>query len=200
MPQEWTTEVQKKFLQEELKTFKAIGGKNYMQHWPALYQRWFENWPEPFANGMTTSSILTSEQQAARATAIERRQVQVRHWMFWHAGAGESHSANAKTTRIMNDLLKPKKRSKQPCEVYSNLYYESRIRPNIKKGMSITELKKTIRETFNSETPEIKEEIHSKVKEMNRGSQKKSGDGEKSDPEGETEENGVDLDTITLCK
>ncbi|KAG9316950.1 hypothetical protein JVU11DRAFT_3036 [Chiua virens] len=161
MPQEWTTKEQKKFLQDELTVFKQIGGRNYTKNWPALYQRWFRKWPErQYAlPGVADTISLTAEQTKVLADAIAQRQLQLRRWLHWHAGAGESRSANAKTMKIMDNLLKPKKRTQQPWEVYSKFYYKTRIQPEISKGMSIAEVNWKIRSMFDAESLEIKEEV-----------------------------------------
>lgn len=79
--------------------------------------------------------------------------------MHWHSGAGDKRSANAKTAKIMKGLLQPKTRSRKPWEVYSKLYYTTRIQPHIEKGMSISEVNETIKEIFADETPEVKAEV-----------------------------------------
>ncbi|KAF8131689.1 hypothetical protein EV363DRAFT_1158891 [Boletus edulis] len=160
MPQEWTTDEQKIFLQEELVKFKRITGRKYTKNWAELFRRWFQRWPErnTILSGIPDSTTLTPEQTKTLAEAIHQRQLQIRRWMHWHAGAGANRAANAKTTKIIHDLLEPKKRTKQPSEVYANIYYKSRVQPEITKGMSIADVKQKIREVFETESPEIKEE------------------------------------------
>ncbi|KAF8449524.1 hypothetical protein L210DRAFT_864066 [Boletus edulis BED1] len=140
MPQEWTTEDQKSFLKEELVVFKRI-------EWPMVLP------------GVPDSAVLMPDQIKTLADAIKLRQDQLRRWMHWHSSAGDKRSANAKTAKIMKGLLQPKTRSRKPWEVYSKLYYTTRIQPHIEKGMSISEVNETIKEIFADETPEVKAEV-----------------------------------------
>lgn len=108
MHQEWTTEAQKKFLEEELVAFKRIGGRQYMKHWDELFKKWLLQWPERNAAlfDISMSAMLTTEQTDTLSNALKNRQDQLQRWMHWHAGAGDKHSANSKTIKIMNTLLK----------------------------------------------------------------------------------------------
>ncbi|KAF8426148.1 hypothetical protein L210DRAFT_791859, partial [Boletus edulis BED1] len=118
------------------------------------------------------STALTPEQTKTLAEAVHQRQLQIRRWMNWHAGAGANRAANAKTTKIIHDLLEPKKRTKQPSEAYANIYYKSRIQPEITKGMSIADVKQKIREVFEAESPEIKEECQ-RISDQQKGEKKR---------------------------
>lgn len=132
-------------------------------------------------------AALSEEQKDSLARAVILRQQQLRRWMHWHAGAGQSRSANNRTAKIISDLLKPKTRAKKPCEVYSKVFFKTRIQPVIGTGMSIVDINKKIREMFENESPEVKEQIHQMTKEQNkytkRGKSSETEGGESKEPD-----------------
>lgn len=75
---EWTTHEQKAFLLEELVEYKKLTTREYHRQWPALYQRWFQRWPErnhvPELKDLPTAEPLTDQQSIALAAAIDKRQ------------------------------------------------------------------------------------------------------------------------------
>ncbi|KAG9311390.1 hypothetical protein JVU11DRAFT_8501 [Chiua virens] len=159
MPTEWTTREQKAFLIEELPAFKKIGGRRYALQWPDLYNHWFQKWPEcPLAlPNVPVDATLTQEQGDILAKAIERRQAQLRHWLQWRSGRYTNRAANNKTMKIIDHLVKPKTRAKRPWETYSKIYYSTRIR-----------------ESYDNELPEIKEEIRKIMAEHKKAKKKES--------------------------
>ena len=189
MPSPWTTHEQKAFLEEELVAFKRIGGKRYTKQWPALFKRWAQKWPERRVvfPDMTEDAQLTEEQSKTYAQAVLCRQQQIRHWMHWHNGAGLSRAANNKTCRVVDNLLKVKTRAKKPYELYSNVHYPTRILPHIKPGMSIAEVSKKIREIFDNESPEVKEEFVQLSEEKKQAAKNKDLTGSASDMDSDDE-------------
>ncbi|KAF8436058.1 hypothetical protein L210DRAFT_876247, partial [Boletus edulis BED1] len=166
MPIEWTTDEQKAFLQEELVQFKRMGGRRY------------------------TKLCLTKEQADTLSKAVLTRQQQLRRWMHWHAGAGRNRTVNNKTAKIINDLLKPKTRMKKPWEVYSKIYYKTRIQPQISAGMPIADVNKKIREMFESETAEIRVEVFRLCEEQKQDMRKRAAEGEEGGTEKATDATG----------
>ena len=196
MPSEWTTKQQKAWLLDELASFKRLGGRRYAQQWPNLYNRWFRMWPEhPLVlPNVSLDATLTEEQTNTLATAITQRQSQLRRWLQWHAGAGTNRSANNKTAKIIKNMLKPKTRSRKPLEIYSKLYFKTRIQPHITSGMTIADITKKTQELYENESAEIKEEIRKiyleeKKREKNRATKSDAGD---IDSTGSEIENGED--------
>ncbi|KAH0839408.1 hypothetical protein J3R83DRAFT_138 [Lanmaoa asiatica] len=180
MPIEWTTNNQKAFLEEELAAFKQIGGRNYTKHWSTLYQKWFRRWPErPLAlPDVPADANLTPEQAEAVSNAVLNRQKQLRRWMHWHAGAGQNRLANSRTSKIVEELLKPKTRTKKPWELYSKVHYKTRILPELGTGLSIADRSKKIRELWENETPEVKEGIYKMCEEQKQSTTKRKGNDE----------------------
>lgn len=208
MPAEWTTNEQKIFLLEELVTFKRIGGRRYTKQWSTLYHKWFERWSERsiVLPDLPEDAALTAKQKDDLKKAVNQRQGQLRRWMHWHAGAGQNRSANNKTARIINELLKPKTRTKKPWEIYSRMFFKARIQPEIGTGMSITDISKKIREMFENESHDIKEQIHNITKKQKQGA--KCGRSKSKGAEGEEEfdfdesdlevDDGPQKDPVTL--
>jgi hypothetical protein len=75
---EWTSQDQKNFLTEELVLYKSVSRKEYARQWPALYQKWFQRWPERCSvlavKDIPTEQPLSDEQSLALAAAIDKRQ------------------------------------------------------------------------------------------------------------------------------
>ena len=124
-------------------------------HWPTLFSRFFQWWPErPSAvPGVSADTPLTEDQKSSLADAVNQRQKQIRRWMHWHNGAGDNHAANNKTAKIMNGLLKSKTRVKKPWELYSKKYYTSRVQQEMEAGAPIVDVTKKIRDIFENESP-----------------------------------------------
>lgn len=188
MPSEWTTPEQKAFLMEELVVFKHIGSKHYTKHWPTLFRKWSEKWPKRLTAlpGIPDDAELADQQKETLTVAISKRHKQLRAWMHWHAGARQNRSVNSKTTSVVNALLKPKTRIKKPWEIYSKHYFSLRIQPTIPAGTPIAEVNKKIRQLFEDESAEIKEEIHALYEQQKQGLQRqrshdKEGESDKSD-------------------
>jgi hypothetical protein len=188
MPVEWTTHEQKAFLTEELVTFKQIGGRRYTKRWTTLYQKWFQRWPERsiLLPDLPEDAALTAEQKNNITEAVLQRQEQLRRWMHWHAGAGQNRAANNKTVKIINELLRPKTRTKKPWEVYSNMFFKTRIQPEIgTSGMLIADINKKIQEMFENESSDIREQVHKVSKMQKRDTKRRSkeaGDRLEKDP------------------
>ena len=197
MPSPWTTDEQRAFLEEELVTFKRIGGRRYTKQWPALFQRWAQKWPERCVvfPDLADDAQLTEEQGKIHTQAVLCRQQQIRRWMHWHNGAGLSRSANNKTCKIVDGLLENKTRAKKPCELYSNVNYKTHILPHIEPGMSIAEVNKKIREIFDNESPEVKEKFIRLSEEQKWAAKTKYRTGSTANMDSDDE-----LDLSTLCR
>ena len=80
-------------------------------------------------------------------------------------GAGKNRSANRKTLSIVDGLIKSKTCAKQPLEIYSKMYYTSRVKPNSPVNTTnvtdtkISTLHKQIEKKFREEPPEIQDEV-----------------------------------------
>lgn len=202
---EWTTDEQKAFLQDELVMFKQIGGRKYTKQWSFLFQKWFQRWPERSTAlpGIPADAILTEQQKDILSDAVLQRQKQLRHWMHWHAGAGRSHAANNRTAKFISNFLKQKTRAKKPHEVYSKAFFKTHIQPVIGSGMSIVDINKKVREMFESESPDVKEQVLKMTEEQNEVAKRRRGmskgttrgdsDGSDSDTNG-----GVEMDPDVL--
>ncbi|KAF8138621.1 hypothetical protein EV363DRAFT_1104328, partial [Boletus edulis] len=153
-PPGWTTPEQKAFLTEELKEYVKVGGKEFKRRWPTLYQKWSQRWPERVTAlpDVLPTQPLTDEQGAVLAKAWDKRQKQ---WMRWHAGAGENRAANNKTARLINDLMKPKTRTKKIWEIYAKSHYEARVKDSVPVGSNIVTVREKIKDALNNEPPEV---------------------------------------------
>ncbi|KAG8214412.1 hypothetical protein J3R82DRAFT_9417 [Butyriboletus roseoflavus] len=78
----------------------------------------------------------------------------------------QDHSANSKTAKVINKLLKPKTQVKKPWEIYLKIHYKTCIQPEIGDGMSITDVNKKIHEMFENKSPEIKDTFYKMCKKL----------------------------------
>lgn len=128
---------------------------------------------------MLAEAALAEDHTKILATAISHRQSQLRRWLQWHAGAGANRAVNNKTVKVINDLLKPKTHAKKLWEIYSKVYYKTHIQPHIESGMAIANVTKKIRELYENESPEIKEDVR-RISAEHKNVEKKQGGGRTS--------------------
>ncbi|KIM50563.1 hypothetical protein SCLCIDRAFT_145177 [Scleroderma citrinum Foug A] len=159
---EWTTPEQKEFLRKELVPYRDhLNAQQLSRYWTDLYQRWAQLWPERATTFPTLQpdDSLTPEQMATLATAITKRHKQ---WLRWHAGAGKNRSANKKIMDVVDDLIKVNTCIKQPLEIYSKMYYTSRVKPEIpldSMDTNISMLRQQTERKFKTEPKEIQDEV-----------------------------------------
>ena len=174
---QWTTDEQRAFLWKELVKFKQIGGCEYTNQWPVLFQKWFQRWSEHSIAlpGIPLDAALTKQQVNILSNAILQHKKQLCHWMHWHAGAGRSCAANNRTAKFVSKFLKQKKHAKKPCEIYSKLFFKTHVQSAISTGMSIMDINKKVRESFESESTNVKELIMKMTEEQNENAKKRRG-------------------------
>lgn len=145
---------------------------------------------------MPEDAELTEEQKKTLAQAVLRHQHQIHRWMHWHNGAGQNRAVNNKTVKIINNLLKNKMRTKKPWEIYSNTHYKTCILPHIESGMSIGEVNKTIRDIFENESPEVKDQFIKISEEQKQTAKKERMDS--ADSSDTLDHEDSELDSFTL--
>ena len=79
--------------------------------------------------------------------------------MRWHAGVGDSRVANNKLTRLLNDMMRPKKRASKLWEIYSKTHYISRVKGTVPAGSNIVTIRKKIEIALMNELPEVIDEL-----------------------------------------
>lgn len=87
---------------------------------------------------------------------------QLQQWLQWHAGAGKNRSANKKIMDVVDDLIKVNTHIKQPVEIYSKMYYTSRVKPEIpldSTDTNISMLRQQTERKFKTEPKEIQDEV-----------------------------------------
>ncbi|KAF8123595.1 hypothetical protein EV363DRAFT_1070893, partial [Boletus edulis] len=157
-PRGWTTKEQKDFLDVELLEYLKVGGKGYKKRWTTLWQKWSQRWPERLTAlpDVPADRPLSDEQASILAQAWEKRQ---RQWMRWHAGAGNNRSANNKTSCLIDDMMKPKTRTKKLWEIYSKSYYVSHVKDSVPSGSNIVTVRQKIEDALKNEPQEVLDEL-----------------------------------------
>ena len=192
---QWTTPEQRQLLENELVLYMSMATpREYTRrHFASFFRKWSQTWPERAAvfPDIPLDTPLTVEQEKTLANAITNRRVvscvtltlkyvltfakQIQQWLRWHAGAGKNRAANRKTLKIVDDLVTGKTRAKHPVEIYSKLYYPSRVKPDMacdSQDSNISGVRDQIKKWFEAESPEIREEVMRIYKEQSRASQK----------------------------
>ncbi|KAF8415324.1 hypothetical protein L210DRAFT_3768454 [Boletus edulis BED1] len=160
-PRGWTTKEQKDFLDVELLEYLKVGGKGYKKRWTTLWQKWSQHWPERLTAlpDVPADRPLSDEQASILAQAWEKCQRQLQQWMRWHAGAGNNRSANNKTSRLIDDMMKPKTRTKKLWEIYSKSYYVSHVKDSVPSGSNIVTVRQKIEDALKNELQEVLDEL-----------------------------------------
>ena len=73
-----------------------------------------------------------------------------------------NRSANKKTLNVFDDLIKGKSCAKQPVEIYSKMYYASRVKPDESLDLpahNICSLRGKFEKNFKDEPQEIRDEV-----------------------------------------
>ncbi|KAG1743778.1 hypothetical protein EDB19DRAFT_1827173 [Suillus lakei] len=161
---EWLQERLPQYMTEHLKD------KDYSHFWPVLHAEWFKQFPEEavtFPN--IPADTLSAEQNAAVDTAKAKWKSQLRTWFRWRANTSKKNCSLKKQSTVFNDALQPKRRAKSEAEIYSDIYYDKRIKPLVKaeeeaghvtSGGRITLSRKFSKELLDDEEEDVKAQIH----------------------------------------
>ncbi|KAG6371365.1 hypothetical protein JVT61DRAFT_9573 [Boletus reticuloceps] len=157
----WMTKEQKDFLEVELLEYLKVGGKGYKKRWTTLFQKWSQCWPEHLTAlpDVPADRLLSDEQALILAQAWEKCQRQLQQWMCWHAGTGNNCSVNNKTSRLIDDLMKPKTCTKKLWEIYSKSYYISHVKDSVPSRSNIVTVRQKIEDALKNEPQEVLDEL-----------------------------------------
>ncbi|KAF8068719.1 hypothetical protein FPV67DRAFT_1448607 [Lyophyllum atratum] len=169
----WTTDAQYEFLNSRLKDYLDVKEEkvpDYTNFWGALYTDWAAEYPENLAVFPDKSvSDFTPEEHDQLKGAIKARRQQLQTWYRWR-GSARGRGAVAQS-KVLGNLFTTS-RLPQKAEIYSKLYYQSKIadvvkeeakRLNIKGRGEILKLRSRLtREMCEAETDE---EVLAKVEE-----------------------------------
>ncbi|KAG1727885.1 hypothetical protein EDB19DRAFT_2042693 [Suillus lakei] len=167
---EWLQERLPQYMTEHLKD------KDYSHFWPVLHAEWFKQFPEEavtFPN--IPADTLSAEQNAAVDTAKAKWKSQLRTWFRWCANTSKKNCSLKKQSTVFNDALQPKRRAKSEAEIYSDIYYDKRIKPLVKaeeeaghvtSGGRITLSRKFSKELLDDEEEDVKAQIHEMYKQQ----------------------------------
>ncbi|KAG2151530.1 hypothetical protein DEU56DRAFT_908367 [Suillus clintonianus] len=169
----WTSDVQTEWLQECLPQYltEHVKEKDY---WPTLIGDWFKQFPEEavvFPD--IAADALSPEQHIEVGEAENRRKIQLRTWFRWRANVSKKNRSLKKESTVFDDVLQPKRRAKSEAELYSDIYYDERIKPLVKaeeeagkvsSGRQIALGRKFSKELLNDEDEEVKVHIRDMYK------------------------------------
>lgn len=103
-------------------------------------------------------------------------QQQLHTWFRWRVNKSKKNRSLKKKLTVFDDTLQPKRRAKSEAEIYSELYYDERIKPLVMaeqdagnvatSGKRVALGRKFSKELLEDETEEIKAEIREKYEEQ----------------------------------
>ncbi|KAG2112872.1 hypothetical protein DEU56DRAFT_761967 [Suillus clintonianus] len=143
--------------------------KDYSRFWPTLIRDWFKQFPEEavvFPD--IAADALSPEQRIEVGEAENRCKIQLRTWFRWRANASKKNRSLKKESTVFDDVLQPKRRAKSEAELYSDIYYDERIKLLVKaeeeagkvsSGRRIALGRKFSKELLNDEDEEVKIQI-----------------------------------------
>ncbi|KAG2739933.1 hypothetical protein P692DRAFT_20754799 [Suillus brevipes Sb2] len=183
-PPTWATQEQQDFIltfQDEFLECKKKG--NFATFWAPFFEKWEERWPLEVSN----DDQQLSEAQLAQEVAKERLAVQ-------KAGRRANAAGNTIVTKLIGGIVKKEKKKSRPLkatEVYSKMYYATRVQPAVKeelnamkeasdapdlKKRTIQVVRRQLASRWENETVEVKEEVANLVREMKDQREKDTSD------------------------
>ncbi|KAG2052901.1 hypothetical protein BDR06DRAFT_1009034 [Suillus hirtellus] len=177
----WASKEQTLWLQEQLPDYMKYAKEgDYTQFWPALDISWFTKYPERAVvfPDIPIDFLLLPEQEVAIEKAKKGRKVQLRTWFRWRTNGSKKNRSLKKKSTVFDDALKPKRRTKSEAEIYSEMYYNERVKPLVMaeaeagnvttSGKRVALGRKFSKELLEDETEDVKADIRSKYKEQLR--------------------------------
>ncbi|KAG1899918.1 uncharacterized protein F5891DRAFT_980558 [Suillus fuscotomentosus] len=122
---EWLQEYLPQYMTEHLKD------KNYSHFWPVLNAEWFK-----WLCFLTFPLILFQQRKILQWTKLK-----------------SSAKCPKKESTVFNDMLQPKRRAKSKAEIYSDIYYNKRIKPLVKAEEEVGNL-------LEDEDEDVKAQVH----------------------------------------
>ncbi|KAF7783269.1 hypothetical protein Agabi119p4_2645 [Agaricus bisporus var. burnettii] len=189
------SEEQESFLQEKVFDYPAARLRGRQEKFFAdLFESWFKQWSESEVQFPGADHDKLTEQQVTHLRdCIVARKQQLRNYVYWRT----DHDRRLKrTTRkevpTLEELLNGKRakqgpRKKKLIDVYSRLYYETRMAPEVERRVEATkppgELKKgkeyhsrrmkivqqVKKEMWDSESPEVRRQVEEEREKLGVG-------------------------------
>ncbi|KAG6826669.1 hypothetical protein H0H92_014900, partial [Tricholoma furcatifolium] len=168
-PTTWTTPEEAAFLQSKTSSYsEAQKDGNFIPFWATLYEQWeekFSTFDKLFGN--RDPAELTADEQSTFASALKAKRQQLRTWFRWRAGA---KTRSGGIDAIFDDLFEGSSRSRTLSrpEVYSKLFYESKLKPLVEsqldstltRGSLLAARNQIIKQLWEAETdPDVKAQV-----------------------------------------
>ncbi|KAG1852592.1 hypothetical protein C8R48DRAFT_676100 [Suillus tomentosus] len=142
---EWTSKEQKEWLTGYIPAYSKCSTKaSYVKFWPPVYEAWEQKWPihKELWPDLPEDEALNAVQSDVMENATKKRQKQLRMWVSWHSGRSASCKSrvaqlSTRATHLLKDILQPRgARALSEPEMYSWLYYKTRIHPSVEAAIS----------------------------------------------------------------
>jgi hypothetical protein len=194
--------------------------KDYTHFWPSCRTAWFQKFPEHAVifPDIPTDVDLTPEQEAILQeahgvhelvrhfvllfmqclTIPSRITQQLQTWFHWRANSSKKNHSLKKKLTVFESALQPKRRTKSEAEIYSDMFYNERIKPLVTaeaeagnvttSGKRVALGRKFSKELLDDESEDVKVEVRAKYEQqLTRRNGAKHGKSVLDDEEGNEE-------------
>ncbi|KAG1787615.1 uncharacterized protein HD556DRAFT_1448631 [Suillus plorans] len=211
----WTTNEQYVWLQDRLATYMVHAKeRDYSHFWAPCRIAWFAQFPERAViyPDIPMDVELTCEQEQVVKLTEQARETQLHTWFHWRVNKSKKNRSLKKKLTAFDDTLQPKRRAKSEAEIYSEMYYDERIKPLVmaeqEAGNVATSSKrmalgrKFSKELLEDETKEIKAEIREKYEEQltHKKHAKRGKNILDDDGDGDNDDNDEELDVEAIMQ
>jgi hypothetical protein len=195
----WTTPEQLTWFEAQIPDFlKAQAERQTVRFYTTVTHEFFSRWSEralrfpPITEG-TTRTLTATENLLLTSFIVRRKAVryeryhaikmyiltsaliqQIRSWFPWHSKAHSRKQPNLASLQSFGQSNQ-KTRLRQASEVYSTLYYDTKIKARVvqekgdrtlSRAENLSLIKKITQEMYAAETPEVKEQVVKRVREL----------------------------------
>ncbi|KAG6849212.1 hypothetical protein H0H93_010406, partial [Arthromyces matolae] len=172
----WATPDQEALLNSRLEDYRQHRlNRLYTPFWESFFEEWENKYPERRVvfPELSPDDELSEAQEESLGKAIEKRQGQIMTWFRWHVQI-KGRSAQNKKTKTLNSVIFGSSRSRLPqlTELYSDMYYDEKIAPLVKKqspanrSESLSVIKQVTRTLWDQETSDVIDRVKARYDEL----------------------------------
>ncbi|KAG6827426.1 hypothetical protein H0H92_011848 [Tricholoma furcatifolium] len=174
---EWATPDQSAFLLEDLNRYRDCqADQSYRGFWDYKFEAWELKFPERAAlfPDLGPSDALDEAQEQSLSDAIRKRQQQIISWYRWRTQKKARKAEQKKIKTMMKIIHGSRSRLPQVMEIYSDMFYDTKIAPIVKDDMPaganrserLTVIKRVTRDLWLNETSDVVEQVNARLAQL----------------------------------
>ncbi|KAG6808750.1 hypothetical protein H0H92_003021, partial [Tricholoma furcatifolium] len=171
---EWATPDQSAFLLEDMEKYRDCqADQSYRRFWDYKFEAWESKFPERAAlfPDLGPSDALDEAQEQSLSDAIRKRQQQIISWYRWRTQKKARKAEQKKIKTMMKIIHGSRSRLPQVTEIYSDMFYETKIAPIVKEEMPasanrsecLTVIKRVTRDLWHNETSDVVDQVNARL-------------------------------------